>query len=350
MWSRLLTVLLALGLLAAPAAASSSRPGPAGTTRHGVYPAAGAPGARHFDLYIPGSVLAHPQRPVPLVVYLHGCEQTAADAAVGTRFNALAERAGFLVLYPEQLRPALGSAPVVDGNGAGCWNWFLPEHQSRDAGEPATLAGMTRWVMAHLRVDPTRVFLTGVSAGADMTTILGAAYPDLYVAIAPIAGCAYRTCTDADGSAAFAAMGPRARVVPAFVVQASTDMLNNAAMGATAVSQWVRTDTLVDPSVNPVPSRVTTADLDPSVLSGAPGDPCVGNFRFPCVGGAGLRTYPTTTLRYDDGRGHEVVRVLLIHGANHAYTHGDPRGTFVDPIGPDLTSLVYDFFRAHRRS
>ncbi|MDP9101519.1 MAG: PHB depolymerase family esterase, partial [Actinomycetota bacterium] len=354
--SRLLALVVAVSAACAFTAGPSLAGPPArGGTQHGTYPAPGVPGARSYDLYVPHSVAASPRRAVPLVVYLHGCTQTAQDAATGTRLDALAERKGFLVLYPEQLRPATSTAPVSDGNGAGCWNWFLPQDQVRDAGEPATLAGMTRSVMARFRVDAGRVWLAGVSAGADMTTILGAAYPDLFAAIAPIAGCAYRTCSDLDGSAAYAAMGPRARELPVFIVQGSADMLNNVGMGATAVAQWLGTNDLADDgsanmSVSRQPASVTTRDLDASLVTGKPGDPCIANFRFPCLGGAlGLRTYPTTTLSYADAKGREVVRVLVIHGANHAYTGGDSRGTFVDPLGPDLTSLVYDFFQAHPR-
>jgi poly(3-hydroxybutyrate) depolymerase len=79
-----------------------------------------------------------------------------------------------------------------------------------------------------------------------------------------------------------------------------------------------------------------------------PGDPCVGNSRLPCVGGVlGLKAYPYTEMRYDDAKGRTVVLVWLIHGANHAFTGGDPRGTFVDPVGPDLGSAMYAFFAAH---
>ncbi len=103
-------------------------------------------------------------------------------------------------------------------------------------------------------------------------------------------------------------------------------------------------------SVSRVPAQIVHSDADPSIVTGKPGDPCAQPSRFPCLGGAlTLRTYPTTSMRYNDGKGREIVRVLLIHGANHAYTGGDPHGTFVDPIGPDLTSLVYQFFLAHPR-
>jgi poly(hydroxyalkanoate) depolymerase family esterase len=348
---RLATIALLglLGLLVAPAGAAS-RP-TTGERVHGVYPAAGAPGARTYALYVPAAAKAKPRAKLPLLVYLHGCEQTADDAAVGTRLEQLAAEKGVLVLFPEQLRPTNSSYPLADGNGAGCWNWFVPDHQSRGSGEPATLAGMTRDVMTRYPVDPRRVWLAGVSAGADMATILAVNYPELYTAVAPIAGCAFRTCTDLDGSAGYAAMGARARAVPAFIVQASTDMVNNAAMGATAVAQWLGTDDLadngkLDQSLSPVPT-VTNHDAEQGT---PPGDPCVGSFRFPCVGGAaGLKSYPYSVAVYDGADGRSLIEVLVIHGANHAYTGGNPAGTFVDPVGPDLAHAMYDFFRAHPR-
>jgi poly(3-hydroxybutyrate) depolymerase len=61
----------------------------------------------------------------------------------------------------------------------------------------------------------------------------------------------------------------------------------------------------------------------------------------------GLKSYPYTEARYDDAKGHPVVLVWLVHGANHAYTGGDPRGSFVDPVGPDLGPAMYAFFVAH---
>jgi poly(hydroxyalkanoate) depolymerase family esterase len=343
-------LLALLGLLAVPAGAAdktTSSPYGAGTLEDGTYPQKGAPGAREYSLYVPKHTHAH----MPLFVYLHGCNQTAHDVAVGERLGWLADKEGFLVLYPQQTRPMNSTYPFADGNGAGCWNWFLPDHQARDAGEPATLAGMTRDVMSRYDVDPRRVWVAGASAGADMATILGATYPDLYAAIAPIAGCAYRTCSDVDGTAALAAMGPRKRVVPAFIVNASTDMVNNIAMGATAVKQWVATDDLADngQADGSIPQQPSSVTSHAAVRGSEPGgDPCIGSSRLPCVGGVlGLKSYPYTDLRYDDSRGTTVVQVWVIHGANHAFTGGNSNGTFVDPVGPDLGPAIYGFFRAH---
>jgi poly(hydroxyalkanoate) depolymerase family esterase len=340
-----LGLLALVGLLAVPAGAEDKGYG-AGTLTRGVYPKTGVPGARAYALYTPKHLPKNP----PLFVYLHGCNQDANDVAVGEKLGLLADRKGFVVLYPEQLVAETVSYPVSDGNGSHCWNWFLPDHQARDKGEPATIAGMTRAVMKQKRVDPKRVWLAGASAGADMTTILGATYPDLYAAIAPLAGCAYRTCTDLDGTAALAAMGPRKRVMPTFVVNASTDMVNNVAMGETAVQQWTATDDLADngQADGSIPSQPTTTTQHDAVQGTPPGDPCVGNSRLPCAGGVlGLKSYPYTEMRYDDAKGRTAVLVWLIHGANHAFTGGDPRGTFVDPVGPDLGSAMYAFFTAH---
>ncbi len=347
---RLAVVALAslLGVLALPAQAAPKNAA-AGGRQHGSFSAPGLP-TLAYALYVPSSVATAPHKKAPLLVYLHGCNQDADDAAVGTRLEELAERKGFLVLFPQQTRPASGTYPLTDGNGSGCWNWFLPDHQQRGKGEPGSLVGMTRKVMGAFAVDSKRVWLAGASAGADMATILAATSPDLFAAVAPIAGCAYLSCGDVSGTQAYAAMGKQARIVPALVVQGTADMVNNAAMGATAVAQWRATNDLADDgqangSVARQPSSVVQHD---AVSGTPPGDPCVGNSRLPCLGGVlGLKSYPYTVIRYDDAKGKTAVEVLVIHGANHAYTGGNPAGTFVDPVGPDLGTAMYDFFVQH---
>ncbi len=80
---------------------------------------------------------------------LHGCTQTPAEFAATTRFNALADRQGVVVVYPHQ---------TATHNLNRCWNWFEPRHQSRLAGEPAILAGLARSLLdrqpVHRRSDP----------------------------------------------------------------------------------------------------------------------------------------------------------------------------------------------------
>ena len=64
---------------------------------------------------------------------------------------------GFYVLYPEQSQ---------DANPSRCWNWFNHNHQQRDRGEPALLAEMTLEIIRTHRIDPSRVYIAGLSAGA----------------------------------------------------------------------------------------------------------------------------------------------------------------------------------------
>jgi poly(hydroxyalkanoate) depolymerase family esterase len=303
-----------------------------------------ATAGRDYYVYEPTVAATAPR---PLVVFLHGCNQTAADAAIGTRWTELAEGRGFVVVFPEQTAAA---------NGAHCWNWFLPEHQSRDAGEPAIVADITRSVIAAHDIDPAQVYVIGISAGADLAMIMGATHPDLFAAVGGFAGCAYATCADVDGVLAHAAQGERARVLPALLMQGTADPLNDPAMGETMATQWIGTNDLGDDGIanDSVPQRPTSVEhhgLDETALEGAgtPGDACVRNRQFPCA--SGLRAngeYPYSIEHHADRSGCDVVDFWLIHGLSHDYPGGDPAGSFTDPAGPDITTAAYDWFQRHR--
>ncbi len=131
-----------------------------------------------------------------LVVMLHGCTQNPVDFAAGTGMNALADKHGFIVLYPEQSR---------GDNAQSCWNWFSLGDQRRDRGEPAILAGMTRQIAEEHGVPEGQIFVAGLSAGAAMAVILGETYPrSLHSGRAHIPGLPYGAARDVPS--AFAAM------------------------------------------------------------------------------------------------------------------------------------------------
>jgi len=318
--------------------------------------------SRDWWLYVPNGL---PDTPVPLVVYLHGCNQTAQDAAVGVRWNELADAEKFVVAYPEQRDPNemepgpdQGEAQLFGGNGSRCWNWFRPEQLSRESGEPSTIAAITRTVMQQQHIDPERVYLSGISAGGAMASVMGATHPDLYAAIAVLAGCGYRACGDTAGTAAFAAMGEHARPLPGVIVHGTTDAVAPLPMGFQALEQWRATNDLVDDgvandSVPRTPAATQHVGADVAVVEGIGqvGDPCVRANSLPCLGGVvGLDEYPHTIDTWKDARGCELLQFWRLHGLGHAYSGGDPRGSFVDPLGPGETPIAWQFFQRHRRS
>jgi len=319
-----------------------------GTFTQGVY--SDANGSRTYCLYVPSSGQTAGR---PLVVYLHGCNETAEQTAAASHFNDIAEADDFVVVYPQQNVTTGTSAPFADGNGIGCWNWFLPQDQHRGSGEPAILAGLTQSLVASDQLDASRVYVEGVSAGADMSVVLAAAYPDVYAAAAVLAGCAYETCADETGALAYSEMGAAARVVPLFVENGSADTLNNIAMAIGLVHGWLGTDDLADDgaldgSISRTPASSTNYAFDQTPQPGS-GDLCVHNNTLTCPGGAvGFQgSYPYTVQTYDDSHGCDVLDFWVIHGMEHAHPDAPGDGPYTDPLGPDVSSASWSFFAAH---
>lgn len=154
------------------------------------------PGDLRGRIYVP----ADARGPMPLVVVLHGCTQDAALYDHGSGWSTLAERHGFALLYPEQQRV---NNPML------CFNWFSRGDTQRGKGEAASIANMVEAMKRVHDIDPARIFVTGLSAGGAMASVMLATYPDVFAAGAILAGIAYG-CADGAGEA-FDCMGGRAR-------------------------------------------------------------------------------------------------------------------------------------------
>ena len=152
---------------------------PASTQANGrLQPFAGFgsnPGRLKSWIHVPDSVGPD----APLVVVLHGCMQNASGYDESSGWSRLADRFGFIVLYPEQQRA---------NNPNLCFNWFSPTNAARGRGEALSIRQMITAVQTHHNTDPDRVFINGLSAGGAMAIAMLATYPEVFAAGAVIAG------------------------------------------------------------------------------------------------------------------------------------------------------------------
>ena len=267
-------------------------------------------GRRAYRLFIP----SHYQgQPLPLVVMLHGCTQSPDDFAAGTRMNFVAEEQTCFVVYPAQRS---------DANQSKCWNWFRTADQRRGRGEPSLIAGITRQIMRDYSVDPSRVYVGGLSAGAAAAAVLGETYSDLYAAIGVHSGLPCGAAIDLP--TAFVAMrqgggtDSRALVgdgppVPTIVFHGDRDATVHPSNGDQVLEQSM---------------RMTSTQRT------------VHHGRVP-GGHAYTRTIHT------DASGRGILEHWNIHGAGHAWSGGSAAGSYTDPRGPDATREMLRFFLEH---
>jgi poly(hydroxyalkanoate) depolymerase family esterase len=289
---------------------------PAGRTVAGTF--RNASGQRPYKLYVPGG---YQGQPLPLLVMLHGCTQGPDDFAAATRMNDLAERDTFLVLYPEQPETAQERR---------CWHWFEPEHQERSRGEPAIVAGLTRRVMREYAVDPTRVYVAGLSAGGAMA----ATYPELFAAVGAHSGLPYKAgegplsawlAMRLGTPAVASARAPAgSRGVPLIVFHGDADRTVSLANASQLVAQWVRRYGLADGSL---PARL----VEPTFVR-----------RGKVAGG---HAYTQSVYRSGD---QTLIEQWTVHGLAHAWSGGSPTGSYADSLGPDASAELVRFFHRHR--
>ena len=125
---------------------------------------------------------AHLPPKAPLVIALHGCTQTADEYDHGTGWSSLADNLGFAVVYPQQ-QPA--------NNPHNCFSWFLPDDIVRGHGEALSIREMVEHAIATFAADRGKAFVTGLSAGGAMASVMLATYPEVFAGGAIIAGLPY---------------------------------------------------------------------------------------------------------------------------------------------------------------
>ncbi|PLC53116.1 poly(3-hydroxyalkanoate) depolymerase [Pollutimonas nitritireducens] len=270
-----------------------------------------AQGEREYLLFVPKG---YGSTPLPLIIMLHGCKQDAADFSLGTGMNVLAEREKCLVAYP--IQPSTASHEK-------CWNWYQPQHQHRDFGEPSMVAGITREIITNFKVDATRVYVAGMSAGGAMAAVMIHTYPDLYAAAGIHSGLPYGSA-----SSLLSALG-------------TMKMGISVPFGLTAIATHAAQER---------PLIVFHGDLDGTVVPSNSWELLKGFDR-------GEATVSEEIADSDEGR-RSTLSVMessdgidaehwSVHGASHAWAGGNESGSFTDANGPDASAEMMRFFLAH---
>ena len=314
-------------------ASRPASPAPApGAWLAGQYPLPWQPGqglipSMRYWLYVPKQVPDTVARQGwPLVVMLHGCQQSAVQFADGTRMNRLAEAKGYAVLYPQQLAGL---------HAHGCWRWYDRSVQQGD-GETAMLAGLIGSVCEQVRIDRRRIYASGLSAGAGMAAVLALNHPELIAAVGlhsgPVFGAGHSPAgalrvmrhgapLRADAAIADVRQRRAMPLLPALLIQGADDHVVHPVNQEQLARQWLQ-------------------------LNGLPAGPASSVTVKPAGRGGSRNAYEIHD--YIAGR-KPVLRVVRIAGLGHAWSGGDPALKFNAKAGPDASRMMLAFFGRHRR-
>ncbi|MFL6715330.1 MAG: PHB depolymerase family esterase [Burkholderiaceae bacterium] len=279
-----------------------------------------------YWLYIPASA---PVGPLPLVMMLHGCEQSAEQFARGTRMNALAEQKGFAVAYPQQ---------SLRGHPNRCWHWY--ERTTQDGGDDVHLiAGIIDKVCGAYPIDRARIYVAGLSAGAGMANILALRHPDKIAAVGLHSGPIFGAGHSKTGAYSVMQLGASHQAE-----QAIKTLLEGAAgfPAMPAILIQGREDRIV--------RRINQEQLEVQFrlinrLDANSAEPPVDK-----PGRASGRRQSHAYRIRDYRRGRKVLlRVCDVAQLEHAWSGGDCTLKYNACAGPDASRMMWDFFSRHRR-
>ncbi|KOO42849.1 extracellular catalytic domain type 1 short-chain-length polyhydroxyalkanoate depolymerase [Priestia koreensis] len=284
---------------------------------------------RSYFLYEPSHL--EEGKTYPLVVMLHGCNQSAEEFARATKMNEVAEEEAFFVLYPEQSQWA---------NPRKCWNWFETYHQKRKRGEPMMIANMVRGVERLYPVDSSRIYVAGLSAGGAMSVIMGATYPDLFAAVGVSAGLEYGAATNilesvqamerggpsakVQGVKAYEAMKEYARPVPLMVFHGDEDKRVHVVNSDQIIIQWCRMNNLAALHENE-----GWIDDETDYISTH----------------TSLRGRSYTRYVYKNKNDVSWLEKVIVHKMGHCWAGGSGSEKYTDSSGPNASKMLWNFLK-----
>lgn len=270
---------------------------------------------RRYLLHVPDI----PESALPLVIVLHGGGGSAESAIAQTGFNAEADRQGFIAAYPQgsgRARPllnALGKPGFLTWNAGACCG-FAVEHGVDDVG---FIRAMVADIAQRHRLDPKRIYATGLSNGGMMAYRLACEASDLVAAIGAVSAViVVAPCEPRFPVSILHVHGTADRNVPI-----------EGGIGPKSIEQHP-----YPPVARSIAFWAARDDCrnDPIVSVPAPG--------------VTLRSYPLCTLGI-------AVDYYVIEGGAHAWPGGRRLARFLDEPSQAIaaTPLIWRFFAAHPR-
>ena len=149
---------------------------------------------RRWITYVPSSYDG--SKAVPVVMSIHGYTASAASMVEESRWHEIAEKEGFIVIYPQgHVRDIamMGNVPCAMWMG-GMFSMLLPDM------DPLTDVNVLNTILdkteAAYNVDKSRIYCTGHSNGSMMTFTMAATNASRFAAVAPIGAFSTLELTD----------------------------------------------------------------------------------------------------------------------------------------------------------
>jgi polyhydroxybutyrate depolymerase len=277
---------------------------------------------RTFELHVGAGGGGDPSAARPLVLAFHGGSADGTAMRKLTNLDARADRAGWVVAYPNG----------VDGHwndGRGVENY--PAHRD-DVDDIGFVARLVEHLEETAGVDRRRVYATGFSNGGMFVHRLAMARPDLLAAVAPVAGTIARPLLEPGPTAAvpvFMIHGTADRMVPydGGPVGGPSESRGEVASVSETAERWRSANRCSgQPEEETLPHR---DDADPTRVGVATWRPAEG-----------------------EGDGAEVVVATVVEGG-HTWPGGlqyRPQ-RFIGPTARDLiaSDAIVEFFSRHAR-
>tara|TARA_B100000427_G_C15511506_1_gene596413 strand:+ start:222 stop:1145 length:924 start_codon:yes stop_codon:yes gene_type:complete len=130
---------------------------------------------RSFLIYIPHNLKENPA----LIVAIHGYTSSAKTLMDYSSINDIADREGFLVVYPQGTK---------DSRNNNFFNVGYEFHSDSNIDDVSFIRKIVTDLKEEYKLDSKRIFATGMSNGGDMSYLLACTSSDIFSAIAPVAG------------------------------------------------------------------------------------------------------------------------------------------------------------------